>query len=443
MNPADCGHTRAASVVPQRAVLSGGATIEEHLGADARMEVVGTVFDSFMEPSATSIPIHEPLGVQVMSLPPVDSIAMQARDTARPAGGPISRSLTESTVIRMYERGTFKARLPAWAEYIAHSGRSNLSYHPAWLAVVEKGLGQRPYMVEAVREREVRGLLPLVFMKSMVFGRFLVSMPYLNYGGVTSEDEPTARLLIDRAVDMAEQLDVRYLQLRSERAVDHPRLTTKPSIKVNVTRALPGTADALWSQLGFRVRNRVRTGQKAGVQVVWGGEGLLAEFYDVFSRNMRDLGTPVYSPGLFRAVLRQFPSDAELCVARLERRPVAAGLLLHGRGSTEVPSSSFLREYKSSCPNMVMFWNLLVRAIERGQGTFNFGRSSPDSPTFEFKKQWGGQPEPAQWQFYLRAGDDSELRVDHPRNRRAIGIWKRLPVGLTRWIGPSIARGIP
>jgi FemAB-related protein (PEP-CTERM system-associated) len=355
----------------------------------------------------------------------------------------MSRLLYESTEIRTCDRRTIPARLPAWAEFIDRRGRSIPSYHPGWLTVAQKGLGQKPYMLEAVRGGEIRGLLPLVFLKSFVFGRFLVSMPYLNYGGVTSEDEPTARLLIDRAIDMADQLDARYLQLRSDHAIDHPRLTTKASIKVNVTRALPSTADALWSQLGTKVRNQVRKGEKSGVQVIWGAEELLPDFYAIFSRNMRDLGTPVYSPGLFRAVLRQFPSDAELCVARLERRPAAAGLLIHGRGSTEVPSASSLREYNSSCANMVMYWNLLVRAIERGQGTFDFGRSSPDSRTFKFKEQWGGQPEPAQWQFYLRTGDDSDLRHDHPRNRCAIEIWKRLPVGLTRWIGPSIVRGIP
>src|SRR5262249_28023984 len=161
----------------------------------------------------------------------------------------------------------------------------------------------------------------------------LVSMPYLNYGGVTCEDEETARLLVDRAISLADQLDVRYLQLRSRQAIDHPRLTTKASIKVNVTRALPSTADALWSQLGTKVRNQVRKGEKSGVQVAWGGEELLPEFYTVFSRNMRDLGTPVYGRGLFRAALRKFPDHAEVCVARIERKPIAAGLLIHGRGT--------------------------------------------------------------------------------------------------------------
>jgi hypothetical protein len=81
---------------------------------------------------------------------------------------------------------------------------------------------------------------------------------------------------------------------------------------------------------------------------------------------MRDLGTPVYGRGLFRAALRQFPDHVEVCVARIGRKPVAAGLPIHGRGTTEVPSASSLRQYNSTCANMVMYWSLLVRAIERG-----------------------------------------------------------------------------
>ena len=374
---------------------------------------------------------------------PAETIEMRAHDSERPSGGPLSPPPAESTTIRIHDSRTIPARFPAWGEYIACSGRSIPSYDPAWLAVMEQGLGQTPYMLEAMRGGEVRGLLPLVHLKSLLFGRFLVSMPYLNYGGVTSEDDPTARLLIDRAIDLADRLDVSYLQLRGGEAIDHPRMTTNASIKVNVTRPLPTTAEALWSQLGTKVRNQVRKGEKAGTQIAWGGEELLPDFYEVFSRNMRDLGTPVYGRGLFRAVLHQFPTDAELCVARLGGRPIAAGLLIHGRGSTEVPSASSLRETNSTCANMLMYWHFLVRAIERGQRTFDFGRCSPDSRTFKFKEQWGGHPGPAPWQFYLRTGDDSGLRHDHPRNRRAIEIWKRLPVALTRWIGPAIVRGIP
>lgn len=90
-----------------------------------------------------------------------------------------------------------------------------------------------------------------------------------------------------------------------------------------------------------------------------------------------------------------------------------------------------------------MYWNLLLRAIDRGQQSFDFGRSSPDSPTYKFKEQWGAKPAPSVWHYHMRTGDISDMRPDNPRNQRMIKIWKRLPVPLTRVIGPPIVRGIP
>ena len=158
---------------------------------------------------------------------------------------------------------------------------------------------------------------------------------------------------------------------------------------------------------------------------------------------MRDLGTPVYGRGLFDEVLRRFPDRSEVCVVRDGDIPAAAGLLLHGWGVTEVPSAGCLRQYNSRCANMLLYWHLLERAVQREQDVFDFGRSTENSNTYRFKKQWGAEPASAVWQYYVREGSIADLRPDNPRYQRAIHIWQRLPVALTTWIGPPIVRGIP
>ena len=355
----------------------------------------------------------------------------------------MSITLTNRISIRAHTRHTYRARLPVWADFVRRQGRLHLSYHPAWLSVLEHGLQHEPYVLEAIEDGELRGILPLAFVKSRLFGRFLVSLPYLNYGGIVTDCEETAGHLVDRSIELAARLDTRTLELRQEYDLDHSGFITWQGKKVHMRLALPDTIAKLWKQLNSKVRNQIRKGEKAELKVVWGGEILLDEFYAVFSRNMRDLGTPVYGRGLFRAALEQFPERAEICVIRLGKNPIAAGLLTHGWGITEVPSASSLREYNSTCANMLMYWNLLLRAIERGQQSFDFGRSSPDSPTYKFKEQWGAKPAPAVWHYHMRTGDISDMRPDNPRNQRMIKIWKRLPVPLTRVIGPPIVRGIP
>lgn len=334
-------------------------------------------------------------------------------------------------------------RLPHLASQAMSGTRVPLSRHLSWLPVLEQGLRHTPYLLEVRDGERTRGWLPLAYVHSLLFGRYLVSLPYLNSNGVVADDDSCRHLLMDRAVQLADELRVRHLELRHEQPIEHPALTGRLTSKVHMRLPLPDFPGPLWEKLPAKVRNQVRKGEKSGLTIAWGGLELLPEFYAVFSHNMRDLGTPVYGRRFFVSILQHFPKDAELCVVRAGQTPVASALLLHGKGVTEVPSASSLREYNSTCANMLMYWNLLDRAIQRGQAVFDFGRSTVDCGTYKFKKQWGAVAEPAVWQYYVREGSSADLRPDNPRYQRLIRIWQRLPVRLTRWIGPSIVRGIP
>ena len=354
-------------------------------------------------------------------------------------------SPSTATVVRVHRDLPARTDLDRWAQYTAEFGALPLSRHPVWLTVLHRGLGHMPFCLEAMAGGQTRGLLPLAYLRSLLFGRFLVGLPYVNYGGVLADSPEVARQLVSRAVRLADELDVRYLELRGEPAdlVEHAALVPQMGNKVHMRLPLPGHADELWRRLDAKVRNQVRKGEKSGLTIAWGAGERLADFYAVFSHNMRNLGTPVYPRRFFQAILQQFPGQAELCVTHLGRRPVAAALLLHGRGVTEVPSASSLRAYNSTNANMIMYWHLLCRAVQQGQSLFDFGRSSPASNTFRFKKQWGAVPSLAAWQYYLRHGHPGEMRPETPRYRHFIRLWQRLPVFLTRLIGPSLVRGIP
>lgn len=351
--------------------------------------------------------------------------------------------MADGVEIRRLTRVEIRDRLPRLEAFVGAQGLPSLSRHPGWLLVLEKGLRHEPYCLEAICGERTVGLLPLALVRSWLFGRFLVGLPYLNTGGVLATDEPVRGAMVDRAVQLADELDVRYLELRHEQRLSHPALEHELTSKAHLRLPLPPSTEALWQSFKPKVRNQIRKGEKSGLTVHWGGIERLGQFYQVFAQNMRDLGTPVFSRGLFRQILAQFPDQAELCVLQLDGRPVAAALLVHGPGLTEVPSASSLRRYNATNANMLMYWHLLCRAVERGQAVFDFGRSTIDSNTFRFKRQWGAEPCPAVWQYYLRSGSIGQMRPDSGRYRLLIRFWQHLPVALTRVIGPPIVRGIP
>ncbi len=290
---------------------------------------------------------------------------------------------------------------------------------------------------------EVDGLLPLALVQSLLFGRFLVSLPYVNTGGVWADNDDAARALIDEACDLADQHNVKYLELRHERPVDHAKLNFSRTDKKHMRLVLPESAEELDRSFKSKLRSQIKKSNEYGSSLQVGGAELLPEFYEIFSINMRDLGTPVFSQNLFLNILNSFAGDAEICLVRQKGRAVAAGLLVHTGGVTEVPSASSLREYNRTNANMWMYRNMLARAIERGSHTFDFGRSSEGAGTYKFKAQWGAKPETAHWQYYVRKGSPEAMRPDSDGKQRLVQIWQKLPVWLTRIIGPSIVRGIP
>ena len=318
-----------------------------------------------------------------------------------------------------------------------------LRFDPGWLRVLQRGLRHKPFLLVAMQGGQPVGTLSLSLVRSLLFGRYLVSLPYVNLAGVVADNAEATTALIDRAVELADEYDVQYLELRQDTLVKHPALDHYTTMKVNTGLTLPGTVDKLWNQFSGRVRNKVRKGEKQGFTVHWGSDDLLADFYAVFSRNMRDLGTPVFGRELFERILSEFPEAAELCVVRAKGQPVAGALLIHGNGMTEVPSASSLRAFGPLNANDWMYWQLLQRAVARGQRVFDFGRTTVDSTTYVFKKKWGSKPIPTFWQYYLRRGSVTEMRLESGRYDKMIRIWRRLPLWVTLRLGPYIVRGIP
>lgn len=309
---------------------------------------------------------------------------------------------------------------------------------------MEKALGHEClYLAAADAAGEVRAILPLVRVRSALFGHYLVSMPFLNYGGPVGVAE-ACRFLCDEAAAAAERSGADLLELRSRFGVDAPSLTTNER-KITVLLDLPADAEILWKDtLSGKVRSQVRRPQKEGMEARFGLEQMDA-FYNVFAHNMRDLGTPVLGRRFFEQIVASFPQYVEFGAVYLDDAPVAAGCGFRWKDEFEMTWASSLHRYNRMAPNMLLYWSFMERMVERGVKVFNFGRCTPDGGVHRFKRQWGDARDvPLPWQQWSRSGLSATPNPDgSPLFELATRVWSRLPLGVANRLGPRLSRALP
>lgn len=315
------------------------------------------------------------------------------------------------------------------------------SFHRfGWKALIEEVFGHEClYLGASGRDGRLAGILPLVRVKSALFGHYLVSMPFLNYGGPLGEAD-AVRALAAAAAERARADGAKLLELRSR--VVLPVELVASHRKITVVLDLPGDRDALWKGFGSKLRSQVRRPEKEGVEVRFGPDQV-KPFHRVFAHHMRDLGTPVMPKRWFEAIAERFGPDAWFGCAWHANQPVAAGAGFRWKDEFELTWASSLTAWNRVAPNMLLYARFMERAIAGGVARFNFGRCTPGSGTHRFKQQWGGRDETLWWYQWASAGGAATPAPD--RGALALGprIWRHLPVGLTTALGPKIVRFLP
>lgn len=289
----------------------------------------------------------------------------------------------------------------------------------------------------------LRGVLPLVRVRSRLLGDYLVSMPFLNDGGPLGS--PAAvRALLNRATQDAVDARVDLLELRG-RAASAPEVPTelrRADRKITVMLPLAATQVENWRALHSKVRSQVKRAQKAELNVAFGLDQREA-FYELFAKGMRRLGTPVLPKALFARIAESFADEVEFGVIRQGSEPVAVGCGFHWRDQFEITWAASSRAHSALAPNMLLYWEFFERARERGARRFDFGRCTAGSGSHAFKRQWGGADVPLPWLQWSAQVRPSLPQQDRGVFKLASACWSHLPLGVTNRVGPWLAAQLP
>ena len=328
----------------------------------------------------------------------------------------------------------------AWDRYVFGHPDGTVFHLSTWQKVVEKAFNHKSHHLMAINDQsgQIEGLLPLVEIKSSIFDHFLTSIPFAELGGILADNSNVEMALLERAIELSKKTKVAYLELKNKSP--QPGLATK-SLYFNFSRNIFETEEKNLLAIPRKSRAMVRKGINAGLSGEW-GKHFLDEFYFILAKNYHRLGTPIFPKRLFRILLDEFGESANLLIIRNSLGTSIAAVMTFFYQDRVMPYyAGSLAEYRHLAPNDFMYWTLMNYGMMKGFKTFDFGRSKAETGSFSFKKNWGFEPTPLCYQYYVSKGNSlPNLSPSNPQYARKIRLWRKLPFALTKLIGPQIAK---
>ena len=331
---------------------------------------------------------------------------------------------------------------PRCDEFLKSRANATICYMYKWSEAVVRATGHRPFYIVARENGQIRGVLPLMRVRSRLFGNRMISQAFSDYGGIIADCSEARDSLFNKAVELATSLGCESIEFRNTQSLPYDLQPQTGKMCMHLT--LAADPNKIWTSFKPKVRNQVRKAEKSNIIAYDGQSELLDDFYKVYTRRMHQLGTPAYPRKLMQNFLQAFPDNSRLFVVRLKGVTIGVGLTFHFNGFVEIPFASTLTRYNSLCPNNLLYWSVIRYYCLAGAKRFDFGRCTVDGPTYQFKKQWGPEPVELHYQYWLRPGHKlSILSPENPKYKRRVERWKKLPLWVARLLGPYISRNLP
>jgi FemAB-related protein (PEP-CTERM system-associated) len=325
----------------------------------------------------------------------------------------------------------------AWDRYVRAAPDATFFHLAGWRRVIEREGGHRTHYLCARRNGEITGVLPLAEVKSRLFGHSLISTPFCVYGGAVANSAAEREALETHARRLADELRVEYLELRNTQSSSGD--WSGKDMYVTFRKRIATDDDANLKAVPRKQRAMIRKGIDAGLKSHVDRD--LDAFYDMYSVSVRNLGTPVLAKRFFAALLAEFGDAADVLTVTRNGVPVSSVLSFYFRDEVLPYYGGGTEEARDVKANDFMYWELMRCAVKRGVTLFDFGRSKVGTGSYSFKTHWGFEPEVLKYQYHLvRSTKVPDLSPLNPKYRAMIATWKRLPVPVTRILGPMVAR---
>ncbi|MGH7119427.1 MAG: FemAB family XrtA/PEP-CTERM system-associated protein [Acetobacteraceae bacterium] len=328
----------------------------------------------------------------------------------------------------------------AWDAFVYARPDGTFFHRAAWRHVIARAFAHQACYLLAEQDGAITGVLPLVHVKTRLFGNGLVSVPFCVYGGPLAADDETAQVLAREAAQLMLKSGAQFCEFRflHSSGSGWPESGT---LYETFRKRLPATEEAVLQSIPRKQRAVVRKGITSGLRARVDREA--DRFFGLYAESVHNLGTPVFPRRYFRLLLDLFVESAEVLTVEDSGRAVSAVLCFRFRDEILPYYAGGGRDARGRGGHDFMYWEVMRRAVARGLDLFDFGRSKIGTGAHAFKKNWGFQPAPLHYRHFLAPGARMpENNPLNPKYRLLIAAWKKMPLPLANLIGPHLVRGL-
>lgn len=331
------------------------------------------------------------------------------------------------------------ANYARWDDFVQNSAEATFFHLSGWKTVIERAFGHKTYFLYTENNGEITGILPLVHVKSLLFGNTLVSSAFCVYGGIVANDADAYAELDNEACRLALELGVDCLEMRN-RERKNPQRPYK-ELYVTFRKELDADVEKNMLAIPRKQRAMVRKGIDAGLTSTI--DSGVERLHQAYSESVRNLGTPVFSKKYFQTLKDVFGEQCEVLSVEHNGKLIASVMNFYFKDEV-LPyyggGTDLARELKG---NDFMYWEVMRRAVEKGVKIFDYGRSKVGTGSYSFKKNWGFTPEPLFYEFHLvKAAELPDINPLNPKYQLFIAAWKRLPLPVSQFIGPWLSKDL-
>jgi len=330
---------------------------------------------------------------------------------------------------------------PLWDAFVEAAPDGTFFHLAGWRRVLAESFGHKTYFVLAESGGDIRGVLPLVHVKSRLFSNGLISNAFCVYGGPLAADAEALAALDRYALTLMQETGADFIEYRN-RTPSHPDWACKDDLYVTFRKEIDPSPEVNLKAIPRKQRAVVRKAldQKRLREEI---DGTTDRFFHLYAMSVRNHGTPVFPARFFRLLKEEFGDACEIVTVLDGDEPISCVMSFYFRDEVLPYYAGGTPAARSVGAHDYMYWRLIEKGGEQGIRVFDFGRSKVGTGSFSFKKNWGFTPEPLHYEFMMRDGKPiPEVNPLNPKYHLMIEAWKRLPLPVANAIGPLLARNL-